>query len=497
MENLKTKSLSSNYILYNLRKLLDVFVPLIIFPYVTRILGPEKLGKVGFAESIIGYFMIFSKLGIPSYGLREIARVRDDVYERSRVFWELSIVLFVTTIIAAFAYFYIVLTVPRFSTDLLLYLVIFPTLIFSNFDYEWIYTAIEDQVFITKRYILVRILQCVLIFTLIRSSESFIIYAGIFVGLSSFSSLFNIFHLRKYISFINTKQLNIKRHIRYIFIIFASVLGIQINRVLDVTMIGIMVDESSVSFYNVANRIVMLARDLILGIVVILNPRIENFFKKGDYEAYKRYLSVSLYAVLLLAIPATVGIILLSSEMVDVIAGAEYTSSILSMQLLSPIIIIVGLANIVVCLVLYPNRRESRYTITVFVSAFTNIIFNFFMIPRLGHNGAILGTVLSEFITLTISTIMALPYLKKSLLTFSLKEFAKYLASTGLVVVIVLLIKHFMTNAIYVLVCSILITVPVYFITLIILKSICVMDLKQIVLSKFLNPKKRNVQHIE
>ena len=52
--------------------------PLITFPYVSRILLPEGTGKVSFATSLISYFLMFAQLGIPTYGVRACARVRDD-----------------------------------------------------------------------------------------------------------------------------------------------------------------------------------------------------------------------------------------------------------------------------------------------------------------------------------------------------------------------------------------------------------------------------------
>lgn len=470
-KTLRIRSLSINYLLYNLRTVLDVLIPLIIFPYVTRVLGPTNLGKVNFAESILGYFVIFSQLGIPAYGVREIARMRDSVYDRSCVFWELSLYLLVTTFVSTFIYLVVILFAPRFNNDFILYLVILPNLIFTNFSYEWFYTGIEDQMFITVRYLFIKIIQCVLILSLVRSSSQYIIYAGILVGMNSISALFNVIHARNYLIRIPFAELNLKRHLRFIFIIFASVIGIQINRVLDITMIGFMIDERSVSIYVVANRIVMIVRTLILGIVFAMNPRIENTYKLGDINKYKDYVNYSLYLILILAIPATIAINQLAPEIVDSIAGTQYTESILSMRLLSPIIIIVGIANVIVSLVLYPHRDENKYTIAVLVASVANVIFNYIMIPIIGHNGAVIGTVISEFISLSISLYFAIPYLKENIVILNFVEIFKYLISSITIVIVIILIKYYLSNNILVLVISVLFCIPIYFTMLYILKS--------------------------
>lgn len=56
----------------------SMIFPLISYPYVSRILMPSGMGKVAFATSIVTYFSMFAQLGIPTYGIRTCAKVRDD-----------------------------------------------------------------------------------------------------------------------------------------------------------------------------------------------------------------------------------------------------------------------------------------------------------------------------------------------------------------------------------------------------------------------------------
>lgn len=52
--------------------------PLLTYPYVSRVLGVIGIGTCNFVDSIIDYFILFSGLGIGSYGVREIARYKDN-----------------------------------------------------------------------------------------------------------------------------------------------------------------------------------------------------------------------------------------------------------------------------------------------------------------------------------------------------------------------------------------------------------------------------------
>ena len=78
MKELKVRSLKLNGILNITKTFMSLIFPLITFPYVSRILGPENLGRVSFAQSIVGYFSLFASLGITSYGIREAAAVRNN-----------------------------------------------------------------------------------------------------------------------------------------------------------------------------------------------------------------------------------------------------------------------------------------------------------------------------------------------------------------------------------------------------------------------------------
>ena len=77
----KQRSLKMNFIMNALLTMSSFIFPLITFPYISRILLPTGMGKVNFATSIINYFLLFSQLGIPTYGIRACARVRDNKEE--------------------------------------------------------------------------------------------------------------------------------------------------------------------------------------------------------------------------------------------------------------------------------------------------------------------------------------------------------------------------------------------------------------------------------
>lgn len=443
-ENITIASIKSNYIFNTLRTVLNFLVPLIVFPYTSRVLGPEGLGSVEFANSIVAYFVLFTAMGIPTYGVREIARTRDNLYERSKTFWELTTILGITVIAGYVCYFLMIFFVPVFSSQILLFLIVCPTLFLSDFSYEWFYVGIEDQKYITQRYIFTKGLQIVLVFLCIRKAEHFYRYAAIIIGLNGIATVFNIVRLKKYICVVPLQELHILRHVKPSLLIFASIVAVNVYTHLDVTMVGLISGERAVGLYTAANRVIRIIIQLVTSLGIVMIPRIENCRKKGNIEGYQKGLWLSLRFVFLLGVPAFMGIELLADDIIYIFAGVQYSAAVVSIRLLAPIILIVGLAHFVGLQILYTNRKESIYAIAVTVAASVNGIFNYFMIHAYSYNGAVLGTVIAETTGLIIMSITGRKYLAESrALGF---DILKYFIAGMIMAGVILIIKPFMEN---------------------------------------------------
>lgn len=118
--------------------------PLITFPYVSRILSPEGTGKVSFATSVIAYFALFAQLGIPTYGIRACAKVRDDKIELSRTVQEIFIINVGMTVITYIAFGIALGCVPRLQAERSLFLIMSTTLLFNGIGMDWLYRGLKN-----------------------------------------------------------------------------------------------------------------------------------------------------------------------------------------------------------------------------------------------------------------------------------------------------------------------------------------------------------------
>ena len=462
---MEIKSVKLNFILNAVRIFLGTFFILITTPYVTRVLGVENLGKVDYVTSIIQYFILFTALGVPNYGIREIARTRDSEYERTKVVLELGIILVVTTIFGYIILFFLLNKISNFKQIKTLILIMSTWILFNNIGFEWFYQGIENQIYITVRFIMIRLVVIVLMFLFVKTSNDYYTYGVIVVLMNSGSNILNLINIRKYISFkdIKLKDLNIFRHLKPILIIFAASLSISIYLQLDVVMLG-NINDKIVAYYTVPNKLIRLVMILITALGTVLVPRISNCIKNKDVENYKKYINLSLKYILMISIPSLVGIFLLTDNIIYIMAGEKFIHSILTMRILVFILFIVGLAYFLGFQILYPHGLEKYYTYSVTIAAIINFIFNYIMIPKYYQNGAAIGTIIAELTGVIIMLYFTRNYLK-DIEFYNLKNL-KYFISAGIMGIVILVIKLFNLGNLITLLLSIFFGSIIYFIVL-------------------------------
>ena len=135
----KKKSLAVNSVYSVVYKLLNILFPLLTSAYTARILLPEGVGKVAYAQNIVQYFVIIAALGIPNYGIREIAKRQDSQRETNKEFSELILINTVSTTICVITYYTIVACIPYFFENKALHLVVGLTLVLNYINVDWFY----------------------------------------------------------------------------------------------------------------------------------------------------------------------------------------------------------------------------------------------------------------------------------------------------------------------------------------------------------------------
>ncbi len=433
---MKIRSIKFNYILNLFRALSGGLVTIAVMPHVNRVLGPETVGKVEYIYTIANYFVLFSAIGIPMYGVREIAKVRENEVERVRVAAELLLILAITTVISYLFYFGIIYQLASFENYKSLLLVMSAMILLSNLGAEWYFQGIEDQLYITIRYVIVRVLAVVLVFFGITNEQDYLVYGVVLVLTLCGSGIFNFFYLAKILQ-INRKSLsnlNFRRHLKPVLTIFFAAISINIYLQLDNFLIGFLVGDKYVGYYSVANKLIRFSISFITIIGAVLLPRLSNLYI-NDHAQYIVLLKKAFSIILIASIPTSFIFMFYSKELIGYMAGPNFTESVLTMEILSPLCIVVGLAYFFGYLVLYPQNKEAIYTKAVVVSALFSVLVNFFAIKYYFQNGAAVIAVISEVIAILIMIFMAREEISKAQLID--KNLLKIIAASALVFVFI------------------------------------------------------------
>lgn len=433
---MKVLSIKANYILNLFRVISGAAVGLITMPYINRVLGAEYIGKVEYVNTIISYFLLFTALGIPMYGIREISKVRNDPREKAKTLAELLIILGLTSLIGYLLLFGVFYNLDYFYSYKSLILVMSAMIFLTNIGAEWYFQGIEDQLYITVRYVGVRILMVVLMLLFIKSPENYHFYAFCIVLTTCGANILNFFVLSKVI-YKERKglliSLDIKKHIKPILTIFVSAIAVNIYLQLDYLLIGSLTSDKYVGYYSIANKLVRFVISFVIVIGAVMLPRLSLLFQT-DKEQYVHYLHRSFTLLLLTSLPFTIFFFVYAEPIIYLIAGEEFTQSILTMKLISPLCIIVSMAYFMGFLILYPQNREKIYTFATVVSAVFSVAVNFYAINKFQHNGAAVVGVFAEFLAIIIMFI----YLKKNKILPDLFDFNFFkIIGSGLIMLVI------------------------------------------------------------
>lgn len=144
MKEIKQHSLKYNFIMNFILSASQVIFPLITFPYISRVLLADGTGKITFATSVANYFLMIASLGIPTYGIRACAQVRNDKEKLSKTVQELLIINFITTFLTIIMYVICVCTVPKFRNEPILFFINGINILLNMIGMNWLYQALEQ-----------------------------------------------------------------------------------------------------------------------------------------------------------------------------------------------------------------------------------------------------------------------------------------------------------------------------------------------------------------
>lgn len=399
---MKEKSLAKNYLFNILKTTMGILFPLITFPYATRVLGAESLGKINYATSIVSYFLLLSALGLQTYAIREGAGYREDKEALNKFGTEMFLINSLLTVAAYAAFFVCLGLVPKFHEYRILLMISSVTIVFNTMGFNWLYSVFEEYAYITVRAILFQIISLAALLLLVKNAEDYYIYATINVFASAGSNICNFIRMRRYMKLFPGGHYELRKHMKPIITIFGMSVAGTIYQDSDITIIGYMKGDLSVGLYSAAVKIMYVITNMISSLGAVILPRMSYYMKSGRKDQFDKLTGRTISFVLMLTFPIAMGLFLLSEEMLLLVCGAEFIGASLALKILAFNIILSPLNGVVVNQLFITLGKEKTSLKVMILSCLFNVFANVLMISRLGYEAAAFTTICSEVIVLVL-----------------------------------------------------------------------------------------------
>jgi len=474
-------SIKKNFVYNVILNVVNVIFPLITAPYISRVLSPEDIGLFNFAGSFSGYFALIAALGIPTYGVREIARLKHSG-NLQQTFSEIFTLSVLSTVIVSVLYIGTVISVSQLRESLLFFLLSGVVLYLKPFSIEWLFQGLEQFSFITIRSVIVKALSVLLMFSFVKTKEDLFVYLLIFIFCQCANQVWNISFLKKIGLSIKLSTRNIKIHLRPVIILFLSTVAISIYTILDSIMTGFISGYTDVAYYTHANNIVKLLISLVTSLSVVTLPRISQLSDGNDWSEISSVCGKSISVISFMVFPLCVSLYLISPVFVPLFYGCAFIGTIIPLKIFSIIIVLIGFSNLIGLQVLVPLGKDKLFLISVLSGTFSNVLLNIILIPEYGAVGASISSFISEFIVLCVMLFFMYKDTKIRIQGFS--DIMKSILGSTLLIPVYLLFQSFYED--WCLLFIFFIVGSLIYITLqIILKNSSVVTLFHIVKTKF------------
>ena len=392
-----TPSVKRNFLYKSALTLSTYLISFVTFPYVSRVLGVENIGLVGFVDNTVGYFLLFATLGINILGTREIAMSGGDDERRSRVFANLLGVNLMFTAVAVVAYLVAVAFVPRLHENADLFYIGISKLISTAFLVEWFFSGVENFRYITLRSVAVKLLYVVGVFVFVREECDYRLYFVMTMGVVVLNAVINILYASRYIRF-RVRDLFSLRYVKENMMLGIYGIMTSMYMTFNVMYLGLTSDNEQVGFYTTAFKLYTIILGLFAAFANVMMPRMSALYSEGDKEQFYGYIERSFALVIKFIVPLILCSVVMAPQIVGCLSGRGYEGAIMPMRIIMPAALAVCVAQVLSLQVIMPMKHDRVLLRASLGGAVVSLLINLLVVPHLQSVGSAVVLLCSEFV---------------------------------------------------------------------------------------------------
>ena len=390
-------SLKKNIAISTVYQVLLIILPIITAPYVARVLGPDQSGIYDYTNSIQTYFAMFAALGTASYGAREIARVRNDIAMRSKLFWEIELMTVMTSTVCIIVWFIFIAFTPQYKV---IYLVLTMGLFSTMFDISWFFAGMEQFKYTVTKNAACKLIGVVLMFLFVKKQDDLLLYIIIITASTMIGNLSMWLYVPRFTEKVDFKTLQFRKHFHETLIYFVPSIATSVYTVLDRTLIGVITkNKAENGFYHYTMQIINMMKALTFSSLnMVLGSRIAYLFAEEKYDEIKERIKDSINYILFMGIGICFGLSGIAKRFVPIFLGPGYDRVVVMLMLMSPIVVIIGVSNCLGSQYYTPSGNRKLSAKFIIIGAIVNLILNLILIPRYWGYGAIVASLIAELV---------------------------------------------------------------------------------------------------
>lgn len=407
-------SIKTNFVYKSLLTVSTFFISFITFPYITRVLGVEKLGVVNFVDNLTNYFLLLASMGISIIGVREISSVAKDKELRSKIFFNILGLNLFFTIISVILYVLFILYIPNLSQYKELLYIGIAKILFTALLVEWFFSGLEDFRYITIRSLIVKITYVVSVFIFIKGPNDYVLYFILTVGTIVLNAIINILYVRHFINYSLIELFSIK----YLKDNLTLGLYLFLNSMystFNVVFLGFIAGNIQVGYYTTAFKLYSIILAFFSAFTSVMLPRMNALLAQNDKNNFYRLVENSFSIMYSVCIPLILFSIIMASDIVYVIAGTGYEKSVIPMMIIMPAVFMVGISQILAVQIITPLKKDKILLLASFIGALSGIGLNLFLVPKYQCTGTAITLLCSEII---VSTVYIIYVIRNKIVSF-------------------------------------------------------------------------------
>ena len=373
----------------------------ITYPYVARVLGVTNIGICNYVQSIVQYFCLFSMLGITTLGVREIAKCNGDKLKLNQTFSQLFTLNAIFTTIVLAIYFLLIEIIPNFSQYRKLLYIGATQIFFGTFAVEWLFRGLEEFKYITIRTLFVRLVYVISIFVFVRNSDDYTIYFWIYSAMIVANGIINWSHGKRFVQFSIQPLSLVKPYVKPLIFLGSQLILNSLYTTFNTVYLGLICGDTQVGYYTTATKIENIILALYSSFTLVMMPRISSLMQSEQQNDVKQLLQSSFNLLFAFVFPFIFFSEFYADELVFLVAGNGYEGAVLPMRIVMPLMLIVGLEQILIVQILMPSRSDKQVFINSIIGAVCSILLNVLLVSKFESIGSSIVWFVSELAVMT------------------------------------------------------------------------------------------------